>query len=370
MRCSFEPIVDAANGDSCCPFGANANHDNDCPPECGNSVVERGEVCDGNCPTSCPHDTDNDPCTVNVVGNSGCQRACESRRLTANTGAPDGCCPSGASSSTDSDCGPVCGNMRVETGEMCDPCPTSCMETDADPCTRAVLRGSGCNARCDLDRITATSPGDGCCPPGANMASDSDCTNAPPAVCGNGMTEPGEDCDGRDCPTCDDGEVCTTDMRVDVPDACHPMCRHADVRPSLGVPDGCCPAGEHSGSDSDCTAPPPPMCGNGRVEDGETCDPCPTECPEPSNCMRFVLRGSGCNASCMAMSITAPAPGDRCCPPGENSSTDSDCNNPPPPPDPVCGNGVVESGEVCDPPSDTCLNCRAMVDPPIEPPSP
>ncbi len=44
-------ISGCANDDACCPAGCNANNDNDCDPFCGNSVVETGEVCDGNCPT-------------------------------------------------------------------------------------------------------------------------------------------------------------------------------------------------------------------------------------------------------------------------------------------------------------------------------
>jgi cysteine-rich repeat protein len=44
--CSHTPITAPANGDGCCPRGANANDDNDCRPVCGNGVVEAGEQCD------------------------------------------------------------------------------------------------------------------------------------------------------------------------------------------------------------------------------------------------------------------------------------------------------------------------------------
>lgn len=41
------PPASAADGDGCCPDGANANVDDDCTPMCGNDVVESGEDCDG-----------------------------------------------------------------------------------------------------------------------------------------------------------------------------------------------------------------------------------------------------------------------------------------------------------------------------------
>jgi hypothetical protein len=60
-------------------------------------------------------------------------------------------------------------------------------------CMSATFSGSTgqCTAKCDRKTITSTSPGDGCCPSGASANEDSDCAS----VCGNGETEPGEECD-------------------------------------------------------------------------------------------------------------------------------------------------------------------------------
>jgi hypothetical protein len=44
--CASVPVVEAIDGDGCCPPGANANTDDDCEPVCGNQVVEPGEQCD------------------------------------------------------------------------------------------------------------------------------------------------------------------------------------------------------------------------------------------------------------------------------------------------------------------------------------
>jgi hypothetical protein len=48
--CAFPPITAPANGDGCCPTGANANIDTDCPAVCGNGIVEPGEQCDNTTP--------------------------------------------------------------------------------------------------------------------------------------------------------------------------------------------------------------------------------------------------------------------------------------------------------------------------------
>src|SRR5262249_33963381 len=58
-------------------------------------------------------------------------------------------------------------------------------------------------------------------------------------------------------------------------------------------------------------------------------------------CTTDSLVGSACTARCTHAPITTPANNDGCCPRGANANNDNDCA-------PVCGNGVVESGEQCD----------------------
>lgn len=54
LECMNPVITEFQNEDGCCPPGANAVTDLDCPPQCGNGVVESGEQCDGG--SSCKPD--------------------------------------------------------------------------------------------------------------------------------------------------------------------------------------------------------------------------------------------------------------------------------------------------------------------------
>jgi MYXO-CTERM domain-containing protein len=88
-----------------------------------------------------------------------------------------------------------------------------------------------------------------------------------------------------------------------------------------------------------------PVCGDGKVEGNETCDPpssCPTSCDDSDPCTGDALIGSAaaCTASCTHAQITLCIIGDGCCPPGCTFANDSDCAPPPdsgPPPTPDSG---------------------------------
>ena len=184
-------------------------------------------------------------------------------------------------------------------------------------------------------------------PSGANANTDADCT----AMCGNGILEPGELCDtgitagAGACPAaCDDGVACTTDALVNA-GSCQAACTTTPITQPVNG-DGCCPAGATTANDNDCL----PGCGNGVVDNGETCDTaiasgpgsCPTSCNDNMACTQDVLVNAGtCTVVCSYQPITTPANGDGCCPSGANANNDNDCT-------PMCGNGVVETGEECD----------------------
>jgi cysteine-rich repeat protein len=319
-------LVSAACGDNKLSSSGDAGPPDSPTATCGNYKVEPGEECDDG-------DTKTD-----AICDSACKFTCGNGNL-------------------DSDAGEEC-DTAIATGTGS--CPTSC--DDGQACTTDVLSGSECATACVHAPITAAADGDGCCPAGANANNDDDCT----AMCGNGILEPGELCDtgitagAGACPaTCNDNVSCTTDTLVNG-GSCQATCTNTPITtPANG--DGCCPAGANPGNDNDCAL----GCGNGFVDPGETCDTaitsgagkCPTTCSDNMACTRDVLlNASTCTAQCTFPAITTPINGDGCCPPNGNANNDTDCA-------PVCGNGLIESGEQCDDGNtnnnDACTNaCR------------
>ena len=248
-------------------------------PQCGNAVVEPGEECDGNCPTSCS--TSNRCLTQKLVGSANsCDAKCQMIEIVTCV-ANDGCCATGCNANTDSDCSATCGNGLIEHGEVCDPpssCPTAC--DDKDPCTKDTQTGSKdtCDLVCNHTAITAAVSGDGCCLRGGLARNDSDCA----AQC-----NVASDC--RDVVESDECHVAT----------CVAQSCQTRVVPSLAI-ETC------DGKDNDCdsrtdeTASCPggecvsgrcrSLCGNSRLDDGEECDPTVAgwQAACDSNCKRTI----------------------------------------------------------------------------------
>lgn len=220
------------------------------PPGCGDGVISGDETCDPpeTCPRSCVTER---PCTdVVLVGNpEWCTAECiEIPIVTCADG--DGCCPAHCTEEEDDDCPGLCGDGVVDEGETCDP-PESCPDTcdDGLACTAGRLLGAAetCTAVCEHHVIAACVDGDGCCPPGCTPENDDDCA----AVCGNGVREPGERCDG-DCPdTCETFEACHVGRLVGGPDTCDARCE-VEVVTACVDDDGCCPAHCDASNDNDC----------------------------------------------------------------------------------------------------------------------
>ena len=345
VTCEHIPITACVDGDGCCGEQCDASEDADCSATCGDRQVQagNGETCDG--PPDCNAiSCDQAGMCEESTGRTGhpqhCNIDCGYADITACIDS-DGCCPSGCTADTDSDCDASCGNGIVEPGEYCDPpelCEVSCLD-DGDVCTSTEYMGdpATCDGRCEYPAITACGPAEGCCPPGCNETNDPDCD----PVCGNGVVETGEICDGN-CPSCDDSDACTTDSMMGSPSTCNVICQHTDVT-TCGPTEGCCPSMPdqcNALNDTDCA----PVCGNGLQEPGETCDgDCPTSCSDSDVCTADVLSGSPstCDVQCSFTTITTCGDAEGCCPSNCNANNDPDCS-------PVCGNGVVESGETCD----------------------
>jgi len=171
-------------------------------------------------------------------------------------------------------------------------------------------------------------PSDDACP-GACLG---DCTCSIPALCGNALVEPGEECDGGGCPA---GRACLGDCTCEPPP---PECGNGIVEAGEDCDQTSCPAG--GTCQTDCTCAPVPTCGDGIVDPGEQCDGtgCPegTECLADCTCADTLLCGNG-----------VVDPGEQCdasdCAPGAVCQADCTCAVVP-----GCGNGVVDPGEECD----------------------
>ena len=377
--CAHDEIREPIAGDGCCPSGTgysendggvDAGMDLDCSPTCGNGVVDNGETCDtgiargaaGACPTTadCLPTTCADSMLVSV---GTCSAACVRTPIVQSGPQPDSCCPPGATNATDVDCDKVCGNGLKEAGEACDvgivppaegACPINC--DDHNACSIDFFVGAGCARTCGHFMIKLPISGDGCCPPGATNATDSDC--AP--KCGNKVVERGETCDGNcpdECPQAPPDRFgrlgCLRWTLAGDADQCTKRCELIEnTTCDLDAKDGCCPARCNSGNDADCSA----RCGNGVIEttQGEECDlgavpgapdSCPLKCDDHNSCTEDHLVSAGtCAARCVYIPITAFRAGDGCCPQAANASfyLDTDCGS-------RCGDGVVERPiELCD----------------------
>ncbi len=139
---------------------------------------------------------------------------------------------------------PVCGDVRLESGEQCDP-PNGV--TCDQNCQRIPTCGDG-----------KVDPGEDCDPPAPYTCSATCRLIAP---CGNGRLDPGEECDPptqTGNPQCD--QTCHIVLcgngRIDPGEECDPP----RSGPGLATP----------WCDSTCHIP---LCGNGVIDPGETCDP-------------------------------------------------------------------------------------------------
>jgi len=375
--CVFTPIATLIDGDGCCPAGAHGALDSDCEPTCGNGILEPGESCDpailrgqpGACPTACAQSA----CFSNVLQGQAaeCSARCvrEEEVTACRPGFTDGCCPSGCTARNDADCSDSCGNGFVEEGETCDvavvfgagACNSTCPAAEA--CVSSWLQSEGtCQATCLQVPIERSGPEDGCCLPGAIHSEDPDC--AP--TCGDGRVDkPSEACDSAialgelgSCPVrCPQAVGCTAYEIVGNSESCTAACEARTIEACRNG-DDCCPAGCSEQTDSDCK----PICGNGRLDSGESCDPgikagnpgaCEAQCETSDACVLSFPQGASteCTRRCVTKEVTACRSGDGCCPLGCGPATDGDCA-------PICGNGIRDDGEFCDPPSSCPTRCE------------
>jgi len=288
-------------GDSVCSSLENANNcPNDCP-KCGNGVIQSGESCDdGN-----THDGD------------GCSAVCTVEGGYVCSGSPSICQP------------PVCGNNMIEVGEGCD---DGCMVGYPNDCTESADNGDGCSNKCQIE-------------------SGYTCSGEPSTcmkLCGNGNSDPGEQCDDGNTvteTTCPSGQTSC--------DICNSSCisQHLDFSSTICDNDGTC---EVADGETGLNCPDDCLCPNNIVDSGESCDDgdliigdgcsnCAIE--DGWDCTTIILGGVARTVSCELLCGNGnPDPGEACDDDNTMSGDGCDANCTLT----ACGNGIVTAGEACD----------------------
>ncbi len=261
----------------------------------------------------------------------------------------------------------VCGNGVLESGELCDDkntkdgdgCSADCLTQDehydcskpGEPCVDLVVCGDGLledTEACDDGNLV---DGDGCaadcsaveggfvCPrPGK------DCVALPD--CGNGERERGEACDDGNI---DDNDGCSSTCQLEAGFFCAPgmPCKPLKCGDGVRTPDEQCDDGQNppqngDGCSTTCQVEPgfrcgvggcAAVCGDGVLRGSETCDD------------HNRVSGDGCSAACKIEPFT------------DCKGAPSVCTS-----TIACPDGVVEPGEICDPPgTDGCLpGCKSF----------
>jgi len=400
--------VDNAMGEAC--DDGNTTPGDGCGPSCllefcGNGVSDPGEMCDdGNndsgdgCSADCQSDetcgngyVDNaagEACDDgNSIGGDGCSPSCElescgNGHLDVGEACDDGNSVDGDGCSADCQSTEVCGNSVVDVirSELCD---------DGNN-----VSGDGCSADCLSDEICGNGIVDvvngEACDDGNTVAGDGCSDTCQLEYCGNGVVDPSEVCDdgnnvnGDGCSagclsneTCGNGVVDAAvgeqcdDMNLAPGDGCSAVCSIeicgngvmdplevcddgntvggdgcsagclsnetcgnaiVDVAASESCDDGNTVAGDGCGDT--CLLE---SCGNGVLDPGEVCDDnntssgdgCSADCLSNETCGNGYVDG-GALEQCDDGNLAA---GDGC---GATCLLE------------ICGNGVVDPGEVCD----------------------
>ena len=336
-------------GDGCdenCQLEDESGTEWECPPtgpcvevECGDGVRARTEECDdGDTEDS---DGCSSVCEVEegfTCSKSGCRAICGDGIILGdeecdddNGQSGDGC--SGAcriepfwncdqSEPTVCVSEIVCGNGTVDPGEVCD--PGGAGGVPVDPTSSCYGPTAASNLAC--------------------KAFDSGLVNPP--VCGNGIVEFQEDCDGatgtfEGCNACqrEDGYVCPAPGTCFLIPECGDGILQGNEECDRGMVNGqgCtdCQTDPNwfcSGEPSSCVQS---VCGDGLRAPNEQCDDGPGTVGAPGT----AVGGDGCSGTCTVESGWV-------CPPGV-------------PCQPVCGDGILKGNEQCDSTnSAACVNCR------------
>ena len=350
----FEPPFEQCDdgnlvgGDGCSPICTNES-------PCGNGVLNPGEQCDdGNnvsgdgCSVMCVIELP--PCGNGVL-NVGEQ--CDDGNLVNG----DGC------SSVCTIEIPPCGNGVLNVGEQCDDgnlvngdgCSAQCLFEGTDWTCNPAFYGTsdGCDCGCSiLDPDCPSLSSNVCdfnnCPSGVPLPNNNPiCTSS---ACGNGVLDPGEECDDGNV---NNGDSCSSSCTIEFG-----FCGDGILAPNEQCDDGNTIPGD--GCSQFCTVEfsfcgdgvvgPFEQCDDGNTLPGDGCSPgCTLEAPEGWTCPVFWYGDSLCDCGCAVLDVDCPSLSAMVCefnncpngePPQPNNNPQCQILG--------CGNGVLNPGEQCD----------------------
>lgn len=335
QQCS--PGTPADNGVSCdtgkvcitglCTAASCGDSFTTSPEECDDANVAAGDGCDNDCTYSCVSSDSTRNCTPTDACKG--QGTCDDGTHTCTPGTPldnNAPCGTGGYCKNTVCTQPVCNNGTLEPGEICDDgnsnngdgcdtdCTYSCVTPSSDCGTPPACQMFVCSTARVCQAVADTSKNTMSCGTNGETCSNGACTGG---VCGNTVTESGEQCDFGS-----GGNGSNT--------GCETTCLYSCTM----LPNSCDDLNPCNGGET-CNG----VTVNGRT--GQKCNP-GSPLADNANCgTGKICKTQACVASVCGDSYVDTNRGESCEPPN-TASCDANCRVK------VCGDGILAGTEQCD----------------------